>query len=74
VDGVNAIVLRFQERDKPRVVETKDDAAARGRFWIEPVGDLRSGGAMGGTTLTIEGTATHGGFRRFGVDATTIIR
>ena len=48
VDGVNAIVLRFQERDKPRVVETKDDAAARGRFWIEPVGDLRSGGRRHG--------------------------
>jgi hypothetical protein len=38
------------------------------------VGDLRSGGAMGGTTLTIEGTATYGGFRRFSVDVTTIIR
>jgi hypothetical protein len=128
VEGVSAIVLRFQERDKPRVVQTKDGAAARGRFWIEPVTgcvlktelelnsagmsavilvtyarqppldlwvpvrmveryrmqtefssvdnlrDLRSGGGMGGTTLTIEGTATYGNFRRFSVDVTTIIR
>jgi hypothetical protein len=36
VNGINAVVLRFEERAKPRIVQTVDDAAARGRFWIDP--------------------------------------
>ena len=28
--------LRFQEREIPRAIETRDNAAAYGRFWIEP--------------------------------------
>lgn len=126
--GVNAVVLRFQERGLPRIVNTRDDAAARGRFWIDPATgrvlkseleldsagmhafivvtyapqekldlwvptmmveryrgettsgniaarDLRDGASTGGvSTLTVEGTATYGNFRRFSVDVTTIIR
>jgi hypothetical protein len=34
--GVDAVVLRFRERGLPRIVTTRDDAAARGRFWIDP--------------------------------------
>lgn len=36
VDGVSAAVVRFEERMKPRMIESDDDAAASGAFWIEP--------------------------------------
>lgn len=35
VHGVGAVVVRFEEQQRPRLVQTRDDAAARGRFWIE---------------------------------------
>jgi hypothetical protein len=36
VDGVRAAVVRFEERLTPRMIDSTDAAAARGRFWIEP--------------------------------------
>jgi hypothetical protein len=36
LDGVRTVVLKFDEFEKPRVIQTTDDAPARGRFWIEP--------------------------------------
>ena len=36
VDGVRAALVRFEERDKPRMIESNDQAAAKGAFWIEP--------------------------------------
>ncbi|OFW07508.1 MAG: hypothetical protein A3H96_07160 [Acidobacteria bacterium RIFCSPLOWO2_02_FULL_67_36] len=36
VDGVSAAVVRFEEKLKPRMIESDDDAAAKGTFWIEP--------------------------------------
>ncbi len=35
VEGVEARELRFQEKKLPRVISTRDGAAAQGRFWIE---------------------------------------
>jgi hypothetical protein len=36
VGGVQTNIVRFTETAKPRLVITGDDAASRGRFWIEP--------------------------------------
>lgn len=36
VDGVRAAVVRFEERETPRMIESDDAAAAKGTFWIEP--------------------------------------
>ena len=36
IDGVRAVVLRFKEDTLPRLIMSADDAAAGGRFWIEP--------------------------------------
>ena len=36
IDGVRAVVLRFKEDTLPRLIMSGDDAAAGGRFWIEP--------------------------------------
>ncbi len=36
VDGARAAVTRFEEEALPRLIGSVDDAAARGRFWIEP--------------------------------------
>ena len=126
--GVAAVLLRFQERGLPRIVNTSDGAAARGRFWVDPATgrvlkseleldsagmhafivvtyepqakldlwvpasmveryrmetpsgsiaarDLRDGASTSSvSTLTVEGTATYGNFRRFSVDVTTIIK
>jgi hypothetical protein len=55
VNGLDAVVLRFEERTKPRLVRTDDDAPARGRFWIEP-----ASGRILQTELSIE-TATGNG-------------
>lgn len=35
VDGIRAVVVRFNERAQPRIIATADRAAAHGRFWIE---------------------------------------
>jgi hypothetical protein len=36
IEGYEVIELRFAEQAMPRIVRTSDDAAASGRFWIEP--------------------------------------
>ena len=36
VDGANVALVRFEERSKPRMIDSNDEAAARGAFWIEP--------------------------------------
>jgi hypothetical protein len=36
VHGRHATILRFRERASPRLIGSKDDAAANGRFWIDP--------------------------------------
>jgi glyoxylase-like metal-dependent hydrolase (beta-lactamase superfamily II) len=36
IQGREVIELRFDEQETPRVILTRDNAAARGRFWIEP--------------------------------------
>ena len=36
VNGVRAVVVRFDERAQPRIIATSDRAAAHGRVWIEP--------------------------------------
>jgi hypothetical protein len=33
--GRRVMIVRFEEREKPRLIGTPDEAAARGRFWIE---------------------------------------
>lgn len=35
IEGVETRELRFQEKKIPRVIHTRDGAAAQGRFWIE---------------------------------------
>lgn len=35
VEGIEAREIRFQEKKLPRVIGTRDGAAAQGRFWIE---------------------------------------
>jgi hypothetical protein len=36
IAGKTTIVVTFQERATPRLIQTNDNAAATGRFWIEP--------------------------------------
>lgn len=36
ISGHEVLELRFVERDRPRAIETRDDAPAQGSFWIEP--------------------------------------
>jgi VWFA-related protein len=36
VDGARVALVRFEERVKPRMIESDDEAAAGGAFWIEP--------------------------------------
>jgi hypothetical protein len=36
VDGLTLALVSFEERSQPRLIASEDDAAARGRFWIEP--------------------------------------
>jgi hypothetical protein len=36
IQGHEAVEVRFAERELPRVIQTRDDAPATGRFWIEP--------------------------------------
>ena len=37
IDGVKAVALRFEEQTTPRVLISPDNAAANGRFWLDPV-------------------------------------
>jgi hypothetical protein len=37
IDDERLVVLRFQEHANPRMIESTDNAAAHGLFWIEPV-------------------------------------
>jgi hypothetical protein len=36
INGKEVVELRFAEHAMPRVIASRDDAAATGRFWIEP--------------------------------------
>lgn len=36
IDGRQTVVVQFEERARPRLVRTPDDAAAYGAFWIDP--------------------------------------
>ena len=36
LDGVSVALVRFEERLTPRMIESSDEAAARGAFWIDP--------------------------------------
>lgn len=36
MDGARVALVRFEERSKPRMIDSNDEAAARGAFWIEP--------------------------------------
>jgi len=35
IEGIDAREIRFQEKKLPRVIKTRDGAAAQGRFWVE---------------------------------------
>jgi len=35
-EGERVVVVRFQERATPRIIESTDNAPARGSFWIQP--------------------------------------
>lgn len=35
ISGIDARELRFQEKKLPRVIKTRDGAAAQGKFWVE---------------------------------------
>jgi hypothetical protein len=35
IEGVQAREIRFQEKKLPRLIQTRDGAAAQGKFWIE---------------------------------------
>jgi VWFA-related protein len=37
VDGTRVMLVEFEERSLPRIIRSSDDAAARGKFWIEPI-------------------------------------
>lgn len=52
VDRVRTRVLEFVEHTMPRTIKTSDNAAARGRFWIEP-----NSGRVLRTELAIDSTA-----------------
>jgi hypothetical protein len=60
IDGVETRELRFQEAGTPRVILTRDDAAASGRVWTDPASgtvlrtELRiaSAGATAAITVT----------------------
>jgi len=36
LSGRDVVAIRFDERDKPRLIYTRDDAAAKGEVWVEP--------------------------------------
>jgi hypothetical protein len=36
VHGRHAVILRFREKARPRLIGSRDDAAANGLFWIDP--------------------------------------
>jgi hypothetical protein len=35
IEGIDAREIRFQEKKLPRVIQTRDGAAAQGKFWVE---------------------------------------
>jgi hypothetical protein len=35
IEGIDAREVRFQEKKLPRVIQTRDGAAAQGKFWVE---------------------------------------
>ena len=35
IEGIDAREIRFQEKKLPRVIKTRDGAAAQGKFWVE---------------------------------------
>ncbi len=51
VNGVTTVVLRFAEQAKPRLIQSADNAAATGRFWIDA-----STGRVNQTELTLSTT------------------
>jgi VWFA-related protein len=38
IDGIETSLISFEERAKPRIIASEDDAAARGRFWLDATG------------------------------------
>jgi hypothetical protein len=36
IDGVNTVVVRFEEHATPRLIGSEGDRPAAGQFWIEP--------------------------------------
>src|SRR5262245_2759252 len=67
VNGAQVAVLKFVEKDAPRVVPTPEDSPGVGRFWIDP-----ASGAVRQTEITF--TARSFNFRatvRFAPDAGT---
>jgi len=55
IDGHETIELRFTEVATPRVIRTRDDAAASGRFWVEP-----DSGRIVRSEFTIESMGLNG--------------
>jgi hypothetical protein len=51
LDRQPALLLEFEEREKPRIIKTDDDAPASGRVWIDP-----ESGAVMRTELWLEMT------------------
>jgi VWFA-related protein len=52
VDGVLCTTLQFTEQSRPRLIGTKDDAAAQGKVWI----DMTNGGRIVKTELRMQST------------------
>jgi hypothetical protein len=50
VGGVLCTTLQFTEQSRPRLIETKDDAAAQGKVWI----DMANGGRIVKTELRMQ--------------------
>lgn len=38
IDGIETSLVSFEEQAKPRMLASDDDAAAKGRYWIDPAG------------------------------------
>ena len=62
IEKRDVVELRFQEHAIPRAIETRDNAAARGRFWIEPDSGriVRSELVIDSSGMTATVTATFG--------------
>ncbi len=56
VSGIDCVTLQFTEQGRPRLIHTRDEAAAEGTFWI----DMAGGGRVLKTELRLTSTGGPG--------------